>query len=81
MAKMNILDRSGHSEVVWARPVDKKKEDWTAEDQAAVDAAMETFNDMVRKGNRFVDRDNGRRVDTFDPNVNEYTMIPNVVGG
>jgi len=81
MAKMNIMNETGHDVIEWTRPEDKAKDDWTAEDQASVDKAMAAFGQLVADGNRFVDKDKGERADTFNPNVREYTMIPHVVGG
>jgi len=70
---MNILDRSGHMNVQW----DPDKED-------EVNAARATFDKMKSKGySAFVSEggEKGKRLERFDPSVEEMILTPPIQGG
>lgn len=73
MHAMQIMDRTGHTEVRW-NPRDA--------DEVAV--ARATFETMREKGYRaFVsdDGDKGKRVDEFDPQIKRMIFVPQLRGG
>jgi hypothetical protein len=68
---MNVLDKTGHTSHEW----DKNKPD-------EVEAARTLFNALTSKGYRaFTGGQNGKRMDKFDSNAEEMTLVPQLVGG
>jgi hypothetical protein len=72
--KMNIMDRTGHSEVTWdpAKPVE-------------VRAAKATFETLIAEGYSAFeireDGESGKRITEFNPKAGKILMRPQLVGG
>ncbi len=71
---MNILDHTGHTNITWNK-----------NDPGEVRMAREMFDSMKEKGHQVfeVGRNNapGRRANEFDPAVEKYMVVPQLVGG
>lgn len=71
---MNVPDKTGHTKVEW----DKNVRDEVTMARAAYDAA-------IAKGYQAfavrIDGGQGKRLDSFDPNVEEIMMVPKLQGG
>lgn len=74
MPTHTIMDHTGHTEKVWDKA-----------DVVGVEEAMQRFEKMTRDGYTAVavapEGAPGRRLDKFDPNVEETMFIPRLVGG
>jgi hypothetical protein len=67
----NVLDRTGHTEHQWDSSV-----------PAEVEAARALFATLRGKGYRaFQGGESGKRIDTFDPSIEELTFVPQLQGG
>lgn len=71
---MQILDRTGHTELQWdpAKPVELEIA------RAAFDKYLAQGYSAFEVGR---DGERGRRVDTFNPNAKKLMMVPQLVGG
>lgn len=71
---MNIMDESGHRQVVWDKNNSKE-----------IAAAQKTFDGLVKRGYAgFGARNSGdlkQSIKTFDPTLEEVVMVPRIVGG
>jgi hypothetical protein len=68
---MHVLDRTGHT-----------THEWDAAVPAEVEAARILFTSLTGKGYRaFTGGEGGRRVDHFDPKIEELTFVPQLQGG
>lgn len=74
MSLMEIMDRTGHTEVNW----DQSDEDET-------EVARETFNRMTARGFRAFRTDGkgtqGTRMTEFDPEAESLILVPHLQGG
>jgi hypothetical protein len=74
MSDMHVLDKTGHTKISWDPDV-----------PAEVDAARTAFQSLTQNNRyrAFVsdDGDKGRRVEAFDPTLEELVMVPHVSGG
>jgi hypothetical protein len=81
MHMMNILDRTGHTNVTW-----------DPDDKVSVADAKDKFEEMIRRGytafaiNTTEDdgitiEEKGTRITVFDPKAGKVMMIPQLVGG
>lgn len=75
MSEMQVMDPTGHTVVKWS-----------PKNSTEVDAARETFNALRAKGySAFrVDKETknqGARLDTFDPKAKKMIMVPQLRGG
>lgn len=71
--EMQILDKTGHSQLKW--DPDNREE---------VESARAMFDAMSGRGFRAFASDNGRpgrRIDTFDPAVARMVFVPHLAGG
>lgn len=72
--EMNVLDTSGHTKVTWNRNV-----------PAEVEIAKAAYESSVAKGGQAFtirsDGNQGRRLDSFDPNAEQIMMVPRLQGG
>ncbi len=72
--RMQVLDRTGHTEIVW----DPTK-------MIDVDIARAAFDEAIKKGYsafRVEGEDQrGARISTFDPKAAKIMLVPQLVGG
>jgi DNA-binding LacI/PurR family transcriptional regulator len=68
---IHVLDRTGHTTHEW----DSSKPD-------EVEAARTLFTTLTGKGYRaFLGGESGKRMDRFDPEAEEMTLVPQLQGG
>jgi hypothetical protein len=71
---MHVLDKTGHT-----------THSWNSDNEAEVEAARSLFASLTGKGYRAFVGSNadkpGRRMDSFDPSVEEMTFVPQLRGG
>jgi hypothetical protein len=75
MSNMHVLDHTGHTKI-----------SWDPDNRSEVAAARTAFEALTKdnKHRAFTvgdDDKKGRRVDTFDPTLEELVMVPHVSGG
>ena len=73
MHVMEVLDHTGHTSI-----------NWDPDNPAEVETARQAFERMTREGYRAFTAGNGkpgRRLDAFDPEIGEMTLIPHLRGG
>ncbi len=74
MAKLTILDQSGHTEL-----------DFKPDNKASVQAAMDRFNDLVKNHGHWaykVEKDGSKTsIKAFDETAEETIIHPQMVGG
>ncbi len=74
MAKLTILDSSGHTELAFK-----------ADDKASVKAAMDRFNELVKNHGHWaykVEKDGSKTaIKAFDETAEEVIIHPQMVGG
>jgi len=74
MSIMDILDNTGHTRHIWS-----------SENEAEVEAARALFTSLTGRGYRAFhvkkDGEEGKRMDTFDPEAEKMILVPQVGGG
>lgn len=74
MSLMEIMDRTGHTEV-----------NWDASNDGETEVARETFNRMTERGFRAFRTDGkgaqGTRMTEFDPEAESLILVPHLAGG
>jgi trans-aconitate methyltransferase len=74
MGYMDVMDPTGHT-----------KQIWSADNEAEVEAAQAVFDSLTAAGYRAFhvkkDGEEGRRMETFDPDAEKMILLPQLRGG
>lgn len=74
MSEMNVMDPTGHTKHIW-----------DANNEAEVEAAEALYDSLTAKGYRAFhvkkDGEEGKRMDSFDPEAEKMILVPQLKGG